>query len=223
MGAGLPPNTCPAMPLVIVTASGRPSEMAANVEAMDASRGETPRGTAWSRATVTVRPSRPNRRRSRISRPRPAVVPVVLREYAVLVLMVILPGCGRRRAAPWSRWEGREGEGTGGASGPGVDAHPHVLARGRELDGFARAVEGELGADEVGDLEPAVGDEGRDGVETVEAAGRGGDDLPLVVVDVVGHDRQLGARGEAGDDRYAGPGSQRRGVGRERVRPADRQ
>src|SRR3954451_7992667 len=208
------------MPLVIVRAWGRPWEIAANVEPMDASRGDTPRGTAWSRATVTVRPSRPNRRRSRISRPRPAVVPGVLREDAVLVLMVILPGCGRRRAAPWSRWEGREGEGTGGASGPGVDAHPHVLARGRELDGFARAVEGELGADEVAGLEPAVGYEGRDGVETVEAAGRGADDLPLVVVDVVGHDRQLGAGREAGEDGDARAGRERRGVGRERVRPA---
>src|SRR4051794_19784759 len=156
------------MPLVIVTASGRPSEMAANVEPMDARRGETPRGTAWSRATVTVRPSRPNRRRSRISRPRPAGVPVVFREDAVLVVMMTaflgVDGAERHRGRA-----GTEREDEAGAirwpSGPGVDAHAHVLARGRELDGFARAVQGQLGADEVGDLEPAVGDEAGDGVE----------------------------------------------------------
>src|SRR3954453_2633866 len=112
--------------------------------------------------------------------------------------------------APW--WGLRESW-SSDLSCPRVDADPHVLARCRELKRVAGAVEWELGADEVGDVQPAVGNEAGHGVEAVEAAGRGADDLPLVVVDVVGHDRKLGGGREGGGQGNPGAGGQRGGGG----------
>src|ERR1700754_4765846 len=76
----------------MVTASGSPSAMLAKVVPMVASRGATPRGTAWSRATVTVRPSAPKSLRRRRFRPRAAVVPVGLMSNAGVKVVVIFRG-----------------------------------------------------------------------------------------------------------------------------------
>src|SRR4051812_26652112 len=132
IGARLPPSSGPARPLVMVTASGSPSAMLVKVEPMVASRGATPRGTAWSSATVTVRPSAPKSLRSLRFRPRPAVVPVGLMSNAgvkVVVIWVLL----------LVLWDGKRDEPVN--SGPGVDADAHVSAGTGEVESLFGTVE----------------------------------------------------------------------------------
>src|SRR3954449_2018011 len=162
---------------------------------MSANRGAAPRGTAWSSATVTVRPVAPKMRRSRMALPSALVVPngVICRASRGRATSGRAVVVGSRTVVTGISWGGVGSGGMGGRSGPGVDTDAHVAPRCGEFDGVDDVVDGDLGPDEVVDLEGAGADERRDLLEVVEAAGRRPDDGPLVVVDVVGRDLQRGA------------------------------
>src|SRR3954451_22399488 len=138
---------------------------------MSASRGGTPRGTGWSSATVPVRPVAPKMRRSRMARPSALVVPngVICRASRGRATSGRAVVVGSRTAVTGISWGGVGSGGIGGGagprwgiggrSGPGGDTDAHVAPRCGEFDGVDDVVDGDLGPDEVVDLEGAGADE----------------------------------------------------------------
>src|SRR5437773_647330 len=84
-------------------------------------------------------------------------------------------------------------------SGPGVDADTHVGAGTGEVESLYGTVERQLRADQFGDRQLTGCDHWRDGVEAVESAGRGADNVPFVVMHIVGRDGQIGVGSESGE------------------------
>jgi len=93
------------------------------------------------------------------------------------------------------------GDGTGGQA-QGLTRHACQRGTG-EVEGLDGTVQRQLGAISSANRQCAGSDHGGDGVEAVESARRRADDIPFVVVHVVGGNGQIGVGAESAKHRYA--------------------